>query len=271
MKASFSNWRTEVPVKSSGLDPIIYLTKITKTKVIPLYRLADHKGESQDIVCYLCSSFDIKTNEYTEKTVYPFLSIVSVKDEIKTPNEQISLDMVHNCNSFGIEVQDGIKEEGWKGFEPSAVNPCIIPIDDLSKYYKKEIAPVLDARPIKSSEVIGDTVTEVAEVIGAVKVTKVEERKEKAFVKVDASINVVENEPPYHFASQPKGQRGRPRKVYDDPEFDALIRSIPHSLPCKGCGKDIMIVPLNFIDKALRVMKVDVKDLLANYKCRSCK
>jgi len=261
MKASFSNWRTEVSVKPSGLDPIIYLTKITKTKVIPLYRLADHKGESQDIICYLCSSFDIKTNEYTEKTVYPFLSIVSAKDEIKTPNEQISLDMVHNCNSFGIEVQDGIKEEGWKQFTPAAVNPSIIPIDDLSKYYKKEVEPTLDEKVIKPLEVVG--VTGVTGVI--------EERKEKAFVKVDASINVVENEPPYHFASQPKGQRGRPRKVYDDPDFDALIRSIPHTLPCKGCGKDIMIVPLHFIDKALRVMKVEVKDLLANYKCRSCK
>jgi len=255
IQATFSNWRTEVSGKSSGLDPIVYSTKITKTKVIPLYRLANEKGESQDIVCYLCDSFDIKTNEYVQKVVYPALSIVSVKDEIKTTNEQMSLDMIHNCNSFGIEVQDGIKEEGWKSFIPSVVVPTVIPLDDLTKYYKAVVEPVLE-----------NDIVKVAEVIAEEKVEKVE----KVIKKVDPSLSVCVNEPPYHFVAKVKGQKGRPRKVYDDPDFDALVMSIPHTIVCKGCGKDIILAPLNIIDRA-RGRGIEVKELLSSFKCRSCK
>ena len=261
MQATFSNWRTEDSGKSSGLDPIVYSTKITKTKVIPLYRLANEKGESQDIICYLCDSFDIKTNEYAQKVVYPALSIVSVKDEIKTTNEQMSLDMIHNCSSFGIVVQDGIKEEGWKAFIPSIVVPTVIPLDDLTKYYKAVVVPVLE-----------DGIVKVAEVIAEESVTKIEkaEKIEKVIQKVDPSLSVSINEPPYHFAVKAKGQRGRPRKVYDDPDFDALVMSIPHTIVCKGCGKDIILAPLNIIDRA-RGRGIEVKELLSGFKCRSCK
>lgn len=258
MQATFSNWRTEVSSKSSGLDPIVYSTKITKTKVIPLYRLANEKGESQDIVCYLCDSFDIKTNEYAQKAIYPALSIVSVKDEIKTTNEQMSLDMIHNCNSFGIAIQDGTKEEGWKAFTPSIVVPTVIPLDDLTKYYKAVVEPVLENGIVK-----------VAEVIVEEAVTKIE-KVEKVIKKVDPSLSVCANEPPYHFVAKAKGQKGRPRKVYDDPDFDALVMSIPHTIVCKGCGKDIILAPLNIIDRA-RGRGIEVKELLSGFKCRSCK
>jgi len=259
MQATFSNWRTEVSGKSSGLDPIVYSTKITKTKVIPLYRLANEKGESQDIICYLCDSFDIKTNEYAKKAVYPALSIVSVKDEIKTTNEQMSLDMIHNCNSFGIVVQDGIKEEGWKAFIPSIVVPTVIPLDDLTKYYKT-VGIVKVEKVEEVSEVIG------VDVVAEENVEKVE----KVIQKVDPSLSVSINEPPYHFAVKAKGQRGRPRKVYDDPDFDALVMSIPHTIVCKVCGKDIILAPLNIIDRA-RGRGIEVKELLSGFKCRSCK
>ena len=273
MQASMSDWRTETPCKASEDEPIIYLTKITKTKVIPLYRLANNSGESQDIICFSCDSQDPKTLTYSKKVIYPAASILSVKDEIKTTDLQMSEDMIHNCMSLGISIQDGPKDEGWKQFSPIPVNPCLIPLDDLTKYYKKtEETTIDDISPLSPREEVRDD--EPIEPLEVEELTEddSQEKPENARVveKVDPSISVTEHEPSFHFVPQPKGQRGRPRKVYDDPEFDALVRSIPHSVPCKGCGKDIILVPLNVIDRA-RVAGKDVSEFVLNYRCRSCK
>ena len=264
-KANLS-WRSEVQITASGELPIVYTTKITKTKVIPIYRDADCNGESQDIVCFLCDSFDAKTNVYTQKITYPYLSIVSASDSIKTTNSQITMDMQHNCNSLGIQVQDGIKEEKWEQFTPIVTNPAIIPIDDLSKYYRKDIEEIT-----KINNPTGNELNEQPAHSEKVEEPKEEKKEKKEKVaKLDPSLSVSLNEPPYHLVSQPKGQKGRPRKVYDDPIFDALVRSIPHSVPCSGCGKEIIVVSLNIIDRA-RAMNIEVKELLSTYKCRSCK
>jgi hypothetical protein len=184
--------------------------------------------------------------------------------------------MIHNCSALGIEVQDGIKEDGWKQFEPTIALPATIPIDDLTKYYKKEdnvsLADVTTekVRVQNPSEVP----SEVPIVEGVITVITKEVEKVKIIPREKVSVNPGESvslhEPSYTLVAQPKGKKGRPRKVYDDPVFDALVRSIPHSVPCKGCGKDIIIVPLNIIDRA-RALKIDALELVSNYKCRSCK
>lgn len=270
MQASISDWRKELPCKVSGDSPIIYHTKITQTKVIPLYRLADSKGETQDVVCFLCDSFDEATLSYTKKVPFPIPSIIPVTDG-KFTHMQLELDMIHNCKSIGIEVQDGIKEEGWKQFKPVVAMPATIPIDNLSKFYEKEDKVELANVTTTTTETM---IQNPSEVVKVEDIMKKEAEKVRIIprivVKVDPTTSVFENEPPHHFEPQPKGKKGRPRKIYDDPEFDALVKSIPHTVACKGCGKEIIINPLNIIDRA-RALKVEVLDLVAGYKCRSCK
>ena len=276
MQASISDWRTEVPCKASGESPIIYQTKITKAQVIPLYRLATPKGETQDVIVFMAESFDVKTLTYTKREVYPILSLIPVI-EAKLSHDQIALDMIHNCKALGIEVQDGIKEDGWKQFKPTIALPATIPIDDLTKYYTKEKEDTIHIEDVKIQEKVriekpleapateGVLIKE-SEKTGIISGIKV--KAEKVTVNPDESVSL--HEPSFTLVPQPKGKKGRPRKVYDDPVFDALVRSIPHSVPCKGCGKDIIIVPLNIIDRA-RALKIDALELVSNYKCRSCK
>ena len=275
MTATMSDWRKEVPCKVSGEAPILYQTKITKTKVIPLYRLADSKGETQDVVTFLCDSFDAKTLSYSKKVPFPIPSLIpfdelSPEANLKLSQDQLALDMIHNCKAFGIEVQDGIKQEGWKQFSPVIALPATIPIDDLTKYYKKEDTVSLEDVTIQDKTRIENPLeVPLTEGIVIKESEKVRETP-RIVVKVDPATSVFENEPSYHLVPQPKGKKGRPKKVYDDPEFDALVKSIPHSVACKGCGKDIIINPLNIIDRA-RAMKIEALDLVSGYKCRSCK
>jgi hypothetical protein len=142
-------------------------------------------------------------------------------------------------------------------------------LDDLSKYYKKDEVSVEEITKANAPSINNSTNQQVIEEQKEEKKEEKKEKKEK-IAKLDPSLSVSLNEPPYHFVPQPKGQRGRPKKVYDDPIFDALVKSIPHAVPCKDCGKEIIIVPLNIIDRA-RAMNIEVKELLSTYKCRSCK
>jgi len=60
-----------------------------------------------------------------------------------------------------------------------------------------------------------------------------------------------------------KGKRGPGKKA--NPENEGF----PKTAKCKGCDKEVHIVPSNIRDKAKK-LKVTVEELLKNYKCRSC-
>ena len=69
---------------------------------------------------------------------------------------------------------------------------------------------------------------------------------------------------PHQFSKEERearGKKGRPA----NPEYV----DIPKEVNCKGCGKLVKLVPANIIEKA-GILKMEVKDLVANYKCRSC-
>jgi len=280
MEATYSNWRTISVVKPSGIPPVTYQTKITKTKVIPLYRMADPKGETDDVFVLYTDSYCNKAKRYTKHGVYPCTSLMPVEDmKLDLIDDQMTLDMVHNCEAIGVEVHDGDKEVGWKSFTPTVRNPPAIAIDNLAKYFVKsekeskteeetvEVSQVSVSEPKEAQET-----PEVQEAIVPAMVEKIEVMEEKRVSKkVDVSTdNILENEPAHHYVPQPKGQKGRPRKVYDDPAFDALYRSIPKLIKCTGCGKEINITnPLIYIDKARR-SGIDVSKLMANFHCRSC-
>ena len=142
MTVSFPDWQTETIIEANKeLVPVVYQTKITKTQVIPIYRLADNKGETQDIVVLEVNSFD----KLTKKSIFPHASIVPVT-EGKFSLEQLVIDMIHNCNALGITVQDGIKDEGWKPFKPLISLPATIPttMEDILKLSEKSGESIID-------------------------------------------------------------------------------------------------------------------------------
>jgi hypothetical protein len=248
-----TEFRTETPCQSSGLTPIVYQTKITKKQLIPIYRKATSKGETGEVVCIVCDSFDPKQKVYTQKIPFLYLSIVATEEvnekQMKvTSDDQMNLDMAHNCLSLGIQVQDDEKEEGWKAFVPVKVLASNIPLGDLTQYYNQ--AKVLTPAEVSSAKVV---ITPKAEV------SEGQNEDPDKFV-----------EPPHHFEHPAAGKRGPPHKVYEDPVFDAAIKSIPNKIQCKGCGKDVVIVPLNIMERAKK-QGIEPAEIIKNYKCRSCK
>ena len=275
---SFPDWRKIVPCKPSDDEPIVYQSKISKTNVIPIYRLAGPKGESQDIVCLLVDSlsFNMELETFSKQEIFPAYHLTIAGEPI-VDHVQMGLDMIQNCKALGIEVQDGIKEDGWKPFSPTIVNKGTIPLDNLGKFYEKvanvkleDVTTTENVRIQNPSEVPTTEVVTITESEKTRIIPRIEEKNKTVRVSVNPDESVSLNEPAFHFVPQPKGQRGRPRKVYDDPVFDALVRSIPHTVACKGCGKDIILAPLNIIDRA-RALKVEVSAMLSDYRCRSCK
>lgn len=69
---------------------------------------------------------------------------------------------------------------------------------------------------------------------------------------------------PHHFSKEGREVRGRKGRPANPEHAD-----IPKEINCKGCGKLVKLVPANIIEKA-GILKMEVKDLVANYKCRGC-
>ena len=289
MEATFSNWRTLNITKPSGLPPVVWQTKITKTKVIPLYRMATPKGETDEVFVLYADSFCNKSKRYTNKGVFPYTSLMPLEDmKPELINEQMSIDMVNNCESIGVEISDGDKEVCWKPFVPAEkVAPAFpLSMESIAKYYIKAEKPVKDdedekvevAQVTATTETVSNPVPEMVTVIEGMETKRSEKSigtvtstpvEPKQIITYDSTKSVVTNEPSYHYEPKAKGQKGRPRKVYDDPVFDALVRSVPKTIKCQGCGKEVIIAPLNIIDRANN-LKVEVSKLLADYRCRSC-
>jgi hypothetical protein len=253
MKETITEFRTETECKSSGLSPVIYQTKITKKQLIPLFRVATSKRETGDILCLVCDSFDPKLKVYTQRISYPYLSLVAAEEVNEkrmnqTSNEQMTLDMAHNCLALGIQVQDGEKEEGWKAFEPAKVLASVIPLGDLTRYYN-EVKTLNPAEVVAAKEVITPKIV----------VPEGQVEDPDKFV-----------EPPYHMEHPAAGKRGPPHKVYEDKAFDTAIKAIPAKVQCKGCGKEVVIVPLNIMERSKK-SGVAPDEILKDYKCRSCK
>ena len=290
MTASFSTWRIETPIEPSGNLPIIYQTKITKTKVIPLYRLADSKGETQDVIVYMVDSFDKELKEYLKKETYPIPSLMPVI-ESKLSHEQIALDMIQNCLALGLKVEDGEKEEGWKGFVPKASLPPTIPMDDLTKYYDKVIEPILETSNVINTTISSNVVEIKKEIVYDGNVGYVKQGKEteegqeiyilsergrgmpKQFIMIEnkfkglkeireelALTNTTTTGIPKH--------KGRVRVNPISEELENLFNLGHRVTKCCECGKDIGIQQA-FVEKA-KNMGVDPIWLISNYKCRSC-
>ena len=294
MEATFSNWRTLNITKPSGLPPVVWQTKITKTKVIPLHRMANPKGETDEVFVLYADSFCQKTKRYSNKGIFPYTSLMPLEDmKPELINEQMSIDMANNCESIGVEISDGDKEVGWKPFAPAEkVAPAFpISMETIAKYYVKAEKPVKneedEEEKVEVAQVTATTtnpdnpsnpVPEMVGVISGMEEKRIEKDTgnitltptvPKQVIAYDSTKSVTANEPSYHYEPKAKGQKGRPRKVYDDPVFDALVRSIPKTIKCQGCGKEVIIAPLNIIDRANN-LKVEVSKLLADYRCRSC-
>lgn len=70
----------------------------------------------------------------------------------------------------------------------------------------------------------------------------------------------------HYFSTEARENRGEGKKGRAvNPEYI----EVPKETTCKGCGKVVQLVPSNIVGKA-KVLKITVKELVENYRCRSC-